>query len=920
MAGTFAPNTPGAVGDVAAGWTIQEDASSHVPGDGSGSAGIVNLAAESMTNATFLQDNPSTFTVTKNDGTTFGSISGSVASVSTRGLMTSITQATGLNNFAVDRTIPPVSSGHPSAAIDLAVQLVGSKFCNLTYPGGVYWSGRGHNSGFDYQGNLVYAVDNSTNVAVTASLLNFIQQNVNIDNALTITQYNTTAGFPRALYATGSSPTTTPGKRTIVMLHNNTGNYCWFTATYGPANAANNTGKSLRVYIDVVAQTMNITGNYYTGGILTNVSQSVSIASVLATSTAVQLIVDMNWVDSATFNLTAYVAAQTALGTVVSLSTGNLTTGNDGAGYRWQAAGIMTDFYELDADQTFTPSALMVTYANSGNFYGVTAAMTPATNYVGAPFVGYSGSVWDYLNQVSSATGVDFYYTSGLISVRPTGSVPIVVESFEPSPSLSVNNQGVAQNVNIKNYNSSVVQNQIVYDAASGNDTWSFAAGQTTTNIITTQNSVELVLDPTPADDYASFHFFRDLSVNGGIAANTRTNVVKNPDFEDGTTASWAVFGSATIANSTARATQGTHSLAVTTSTGSSGTQNVPALSTAYRGLSVVGSVDLFIPSTRIVTAQIWYNNGGNVALGSATSSTGTGAWVRVPLPAVTIPTDAASEPFIVLTSPAGTSFVYNVDMVNVEVGSNAITPFNGNTPSTATLNYSWTGTFNASSSTATPNGYSGSYVVSDSTNAIIPSYTWTAYGGSVNLSLIDSGHIQMVVIAPSIPGFVGPYSMSVVNPTGTFDKALVIVGSGVTSSPSIINFATGADSTYVSTLQSGDIDNVAIGSSARHFTAAMWAGSIHGGPRLQLTASVPIETFSAFGSFGGGTFFYQSQRWRIINATISNMMVDITCYPYTTAGDFETVWSGKIISDEETAWSGKRNDDFNIQPLNLAP
>lgn len=921
MAGAVTVAGPGTIGDLGAGWTVSEDASPSTPNGSANSTGGVTFTTNVQSDTLLIQDNASVFSATKGDGSSFGLIAGNVQTVDAQGVTATINQGSALTRFTADRTIPAVGSGSPSGALDLAMQLSGSVFCTLTNTGGKYWSLRGHDVGFDYYGKPLVSIDNSYMVTQNNGLLNYIQRYESVSNSLTVSQYspNTVQG----LYVYGSSPTVIPTQRSMIMYRDISLSYSNFQVTYGPYNSTLNTGKSLSVYIDKVAGTASIKGNYTTAGTLTQISVTASITSLTAVGTDFQILYDLNWVDAATFNLTVYIANSSAPGTYVTLTTGNLTTGNDSYALRWQITGVASGVYTLDSNQSFTPSSLMATYQTTGS-YDVTAL--PTGLLADSPISPYTGTMWNYLSQVCAATGTEiFSKTSGNTSIpalRPVGAISIAPESWGISPSISVSVQGCGQNVNIKNYNTSLISSRQIYDAKTVGDSISFAPGSVTTQVITTPNAIDFVFNPTPFQDYPTFITQQGIAVDPTVG--NRVNLVANPDFENNSTASWSVYSAGAIAASTTQKYTGSYSMRVTpVSVGDGVAQfSYNSATNPYANKTMAGLVYVWVPTGTTVNARLAYLNtgGGGVPVTLVSASVvGNSAWQAVNLAPTTLPStvDPASSPFLMFQLLSGTAAAFYVDNADMEVSITPIvTAFNGNNISDPTATYGWQGIANNSYSTYYPTAGNGAYVVSDSAGNLIDSYAWVNLGGSINATLVDPNHIQLTINAPAVPNAVpGNYSLSA-RVTGVDIPMLSLVGSGIVAAPVTYNYPTGADPKFVQTINASDVDNVAIGSSLRLATASMSVCQAACGPTLSMTASINIDVFSAFGSIGGTTFTYQNQRWRITNSTIGNLVVSFTAIPYTTAGDIESAWTGKLVSDFETYWTGYFNDDFNIIPL----
>lgn len=214
----------------------------------------------------------------------------------------------------------------------------------------------------------------------------------------------------------------------------------------------------------------------------------------------------------------------------------------------------------------------------------------------------------------------------------------------------------------------------------------------------------------------------------------------------------------------------------------------------------------------------------------------------------------------------------------------------------------------------------SGAYIVSGSDNLPIPALEWVSFGGSVTVSGSGPGYIELSVVAPSIPGIAGPYSLAVSDGSTQY-PTLSIVGSGVIETSSEVRIPTGADPEFCTRELATSIDNPAISSHARMHTAHYWASSFAGGAKMTLTATMPHQKWAVakFGLFQGTTFVWQNTRWRIVSGTVTDIGYQFTAVPFTTMEKFEQVWQGFTMDDFATEWApidGWRMRDFHIAPI----
>lgn len=140
-----------------------------------------------------------------------------------------------------------------------------------------------------------------------------------------------------------------------------------------------------------------------------------------------------------------------------------------------------------------------------------------------------------------------------------------------------------------------------------------------------------------------------------------------DPSFENGTTGGWGNFGTAsTLANSTAQAFTGTHSLACTFTSSADaagfGLWTVP-------GQQYTASLYVFVPASHTVTATLANFPGALGTTIATATSTVTAAWQRLTLTGV--PSSAISAVLVKVATGTFSATVY-VDAVQAELGGTA--------------------------------------------------------------------------------------------------------------------------------------------------------------------------------------------------------------------------------------------------------
>jgi hypothetical protein len=222
----------------------------------------------------------------------------------------------------------------------------------------------------------------------------------------------------------------------------------------------------------------------------------------------------------------------------------------------------------------------------------------------------------------------------------------------------------------------------------------------------------------------------------------SRTNLIQNPNFEVGTS-TWTIQGGATIARSTAHQYFGAASLLITSSTtdyngASIGTNR--ATVTAGQTYYLSAYVRNISGSTRFIYIGIqWYNSSGvfisevnSFSQGSLSTAAG---WVRR-YATGTAPANAVSANIFILSGSTGLTAGWETaaDGILLETGSTQLPYFDGayaDAYSGYTLtSQSWSGTANASTSTAT-------WGLNSSLNSL-----WTVNAGALSTGVVGSNEL----------------------------------------------------------------------------------------------------------------------------------------------------------------------------------
>lgn len=315
------------------------------------------------------------------------------------------------------------------------------------------------------------------------------------------------------------------------------------------------------------------------------------------------------------------------------------------------------------------------------------------------------------------------------------------------------------------------------------------------------------------------------------------TNTPIDPSFESGVSG-WFNFGtSATVAQSTTQAFDGTHSVSVTL-TGGSDTAIVGLRTIA--GQQQTASIYVFAPASTTVTAS-FLNYPSQTVIASATTTT-TGTWQRLTMTGT--PTGFST---ILKVTAAGTfPLTFFLDAMQLELGA-SVTAFTQIGP---TRNAIFTGFIERYPSTWTDSGFRGvrPLVAVDalsilSRTVISQSYqnTIMADGPSLVMPLHDQSAPQAVTLPKGGQPFLGFTQLGSQSGAVNFGGDSFLDGtSAVTVVQQNTNPTTNSDNTmvtYLGTVQGSYVMN------PQSFTIELWAKVSSGTPYFGAAAMAPGES-----------------------------------------------------------------------------
>jgi hypothetical protein len=208
-----------------------------------------------------------------------------------------------------------------------------------------------------------------------------------------------------------------------------------------------------------------------------------------------------------------------------------------------------------------------------------------------------------------------------------------------------------------------------------------------------------------------------------------------------------------------------------------------------------------------------------------------------------------------------------------------------------------------------------GQYYVIDSTGLNVPPASWT---GSILVAVGDSpGTINITFIGPpaTIPGFTGPFYFAT-DRTPTAVGTILIVGNGVTCTPTLVPLLTGADPARTTQQIAYATTTPFLDTVTRAYDRGIWSSDYFAAPAVQIEFDMPTADTNGFGQTAGATFTVEGTKYRVTEARFGNATTHITAARYTKLAEIDTVWSGQTLGTYDTFWTGYSAGDQQIQPL----
>lgn len=952
-------------------WSVQEEATPHVPGDLSGGLGAVSVTAARTPESIFLSQKQIT-SIDRNENRTvrLGTISGVITTAREQGAKVSFSHTTPLSALNVDRQAPPVgiwgsrvanrqlrdASGVRSSAVSPMSIAVSAT------TGDVYvTTGDGPTTGiqkYDRYGNWISTIatpsgtGNGQIVGLIGGMTLDSAGNLYVSDTATsrIQKFNSSGAFVMTMGAVGSGNgqlniprdiTWVASTGTIWVADGNNNRVAVFNATTGawvanygsvgtglgqftlPRTIASDGGASVYVGDDSkrIQKITVATGAFVDqfGGVGTDVLSfppGVGDFGVAVSDTTIAVIDATAFYGYRIGSYAPYPKISmpkpglTGLGTYVAWSPLDQCWWVAQRLYQTASPGLM----KIAAGAVPLPVAFeqYIALAAPAQEFRYSATVTTSVSYPA-----WKGNVADRVRELCSIVGVEMVAVNNAITFRNLGSIAIDLTQIQPNPPRVPDGKGTYRNVQIVNRNvsptpipGSLEQNYAFMDAekyAPYQSTW--LGGATIMNDNT---------DPAARKRYVRYFWNKG---NGGIGSDTLPGGV-----EIGIGTNWSVLSGQTYTAEFAVRPYNNPGkrmrVMIKWPDGSLTTSADYVMSNfmKWQTIKVTGTAPTTGSATVIVTQNAgtgysaWatgdFLDVGNWFFGPGTSSFFDGATPGAQW--LGIPAKSRS---IRVAPTTGDFILYDARLD----GNRVFSVKAGETiKETVQTDASLVALESPMKSDELPVGYN-SYFVTDGSNLPITSAEWAAYGGDLRVAINpdDPTKIDITIVGPrsNIPGVVEPYYIA--NSDGQNRYAqLRIGGIGLRESRETLTFATGADPVLTLTEFGPVQDSPFYPNLAAIYNRLTWLLEDASGPHVSLDLSVPTKVISAFGMAAGAIVTYGASKYRVLSATIENAWTKLTLQKYVTVADDDARWAGQTVGTEDAYWSGYSVGDNNVAPL----
>ena len=279
-------------------------------------------------------------------------------------------------------------------------------------------------------------------------------------------------------------------------------------------------------------------------------------------------------------------------------------------------------------------------------------------------------------------------------------------------------------------------------------------------------------------------------------------------------------------------------------------------------------------------------------------------------------------------------SNIVDQEIYNAYDDNNRVLSVKADETITTTLEISGTPAIvNLPTPSAVPRAGVNEYAISESDGGQIPQKLWADAGGRVDVMInpTNPNAIDIVLTGPSsswvdpsaggtpfggtTPLYAGPYKIAY-TAAGTDYAALSITATGVKTKPQVLKIRTAADDTKVAQDIAKTINNPFIVTKQSAYDRGEWAVVEASGPRVTMSASIPVTSVQSFGLVAGSLIHYRDSIYRVTDATIGNLVVSFNATRHVTVDDFDAVWNGFTVGNHDLTWLGYDASDQVIAPL----
>lgn len=511
-------NGNGEIGPTTPGWSEQEFATPVSPAETAGGTGTVSYSAGKREESLLLINN-SVIAEHEDEINSLGSVTGVVRSVSESGLNVSLTQDNKLARFDTDRTMPPLGAGSVPVALRLANQIISDE-SGFNGTSGYFWSLDGHQLGFDFQGNRIVAdATTQTYSYYDVSTATFLQSDP-ITTYQGVLDANGYQVLDDRLYASGVVGdsfvlesaqgffNSFMASNTKMMLMGKVmldGQDCVVTLVGQPQGPADGDYyQNVVATVDYSAETVTISVDCRSGGLPTNFSDTQSIAGLDLDS---EIAFRFYWTYAALFAAMPPVLYSTSFSvcntsdysTIVEATLPNYSADLRPLWFdRWTVDGnVRALWYRFGLETTSNPVSWPVGEQQDWEVASTTPIIVTGSEVIGPPALGFTGNVWQYLQNACTACGWQIGLTNDEITCQPYGTTTLDIFNYSPTPTLTPTTTFTGRQVDIVYTNAELIQTGELYDAGSDdNRIISVGAAETVTITVGQENVFPTLLLP----------------------------------------------------------------------------------------------------------------------------------------------------------------------------------------------------------------------------------------------------------------------------------------------------------------------------------------------------------------------------------------------------------------------------------------